>query len=106
MSITVQLSLDENRPGYDEWLKICAKIRVCLKHVDRLVHELRLDTPTFQHLYDRMLDVRVLWMRFENSCEPVEGEEEEKTLYAVYLPSLDRIIGNLKKLIIGNRQRV
>jgi len=108
---SIALDENENQPGYDEWLKICAKIQLCLKHVDKLVHELRLDTPTFLRLYDQMLEVRVLWMRFGNSNDSVEGEEkktleEEKTLYEENLPSLDRIISNLKKIIIGNRQRV
>lgn len=83
----IALDENENQPGYNEWLKICAKIQLCLKHVDKLVHELRLDTPTFLRLYDQMLEVRVLWMRFGNSNDPVEGVEE-KTLYEETLPSL------------------
>ncbi len=100
-----QLSLEENAPGFEEWKQICLKVAVCLKRIESLVHELRLDTPIFQGLYLEMLDVRRMWMRFGSSNEPVEPEEEV-TLYQEYMPMLDRIIGNLKKLIIGNRQRV
>jgi hypothetical protein len=45
-------------------------------------------------------------MRFGSSNEPVEEEEKEVTVYQESLPELDRTIGNLKKLIIGNRQQV
>lgn len=105
--ITSELLPEKNAPGFEEWKQICLKIAVCLARIERLVHELRLDTPTFQRLYLEMLDVRKAWIRFGNSSEPVEMEEEkqEVTLYEEYLPVLDRIIGNLKKLIIGNRQR-
>lgn len=103
-----ELMSDENAPGFEEWKQICLKIAVCLTRIERLVHELRLDTPTFQRLYLEMLDVRKAWVRFRSSSEPVEVEEEkqEVTLYEEYLPVLDRIIGNLKKLIIATRQRV
>jgi hypothetical protein len=71
----------------------------------RTRRRLRLDTPIFQRLYLEMLDVRKEWMRFGVSNEPVE-EEKGVTAYQEYLPVLDRIIANLKKLIIGSPQRV
>ena len=101
-----ELSPEENAPGLEEWKQICVKIAVYLKRIQELVDELRLDTPIFQHLYLKMLDLRKDWMRFGSSNEPIEGEEKEVTVYQEYLPMFDRIIGNLKKLIIGNRQRV
>ena len=92
----------EHKPGSKQWVKICLKLATCFEDISRLVHELRLDTPTFHRLYLEMLDARSAWMRFMSSSEPVE-EEEEVTWYQAQLPQLDRIIGNLKKLIIGTR---
>ncbi len=101
-----ELSPEENAPGFEEWKQICLRIAVGLKRIQRLVNELRLDTPIFQRLYLEMLDVRTQWMRFGISNEPVEEEEKEVTVNQEYLPVLDRVIGNLKKLIIGNGPRV
>jgi len=101
-----ELSPEENAPGLEEWKQICVKIAVYLKRIQELVNELRLDTPIFQHLYLQMLDLRKDWIRLGSSNEPIEEEEQKVTVYQEYLPMLDRIIGNLKKLIIGNRQRV
>ncbi len=100
----------ENQPAWAKfWAAFDLKIDESYKVVARQVQDLRIDIPSLQRLYMDMLDVRTVWARFQaasapdTECSETADEPEHKPSRPEEPSLLDKIVGNVKKLIIGHR---
>ncbi len=102
----------ENQPTWAKfWAAFDLKIDESYKVVERQVQDLRIDIPSLQRLYMDMLDVRTAaaWARSraasapDTECSERADEPEQKPSRPEEPSLLDKIIGNVKKLIIGHR---